>query len=143
MPLDVKKVILQKPTLEEVAKILNDGLAKYFEHASVSVVECPDLTQAPFHLAASGLGGQTAIADVGGPPFLTPLVQRDKKYSFEQIASLVSEKSSQNAFLIGASAGPFHLVGTNCELMPNVLLKRTESGEFKVIQNNTHYSKVN
>jgi hypothetical protein len=32
----------------------------------VSVVKCPDLTQAPFHLAAAGLGGDTAIADVGG-----------------------------------------------------------------------------
>lgn len=143
MPLDIKKVILQKPKLEEVAKILNDGLAKYFEHASVSVVDCPDLTQSPFHLAAPGLGGQTAIADVGGPPFLVPLVQRDKKYSFEQIASLVAEKTSENAFLIGASAGPFHLVGQNCELMPNVLMKRTESGVFEMIKNNTHYSKVN
>lgn len=143
MPLDIKKVILQKPALEEVAKILNDGLAKYFEHACVSVVECPDLTQSPFHLAAPGLGGQTAIADVGGPPYLAPLVQRDKKYSYEQIASLVVDKTSESAFLIGASAGPFHLVGQNCELMPNMLLKRNESGVFKVIKNNTHYAKVN
>lgn len=143
MSTNVKKVTLQKPSLEEVAKILNDGLGKHFEHASVSVVDCPDLTQSPFHLAAPGLGGQTAIADVGGPPYLVPLVQRDKKYSFEQVASLVADKTSENAFLIGASAGPFHLVGQNCELMPNVLLKRGDSGVFEVVENNTHFSKVN
>lgn len=141
MSLTTKKVTLVKLDLEEVASVLRDGLGKYFEETTVSVTECPDLTQAPFHLAAPGLGGLCSVADIGGPPYLIPLVQRHKTYSFEQVAALACD-ATQSAFLLGASAGPFHVVGQNCELMPNVFLKKNQANEFEVVQNNTHVSKV-
>lgn len=34
---------------------LQEGLTSYFEDVSVSVVECPDLTQEPFCLASAGM----------------------------------------------------------------------------------------
>ena len=40
-------------------KGLENGLKKNFRQASVTVVPCPDLTQSPWGLAASGLGGNT------------------------------------------------------------------------------------
>ena len=40
--------------LEEIAKVLELGLKENFAQARVQVVDCPDLTQEPFHLAASG-----------------------------------------------------------------------------------------
>ncbi|KAI2810664.1 hypothetical protein BLOT_001827 [Blomia tropicalis] len=143
MSLTTKKVIVPKHNIEQVAQILNNGLKKEFEFVDVNVVDCPDLTQSPFNLAASGLGGKTTIVDVGGPPYLIPLVQRDKIYSFELVAGLGTQWSTEHAFIIGAGAGPFHLVGQNCELMPNVLLKMNDSMQYEVIKNNTHYSKVN
>lgn len=33
---------------------------------AVKVAACPDLTQAPYGLAASGLGGRPVLVDVGG-----------------------------------------------------------------------------
>ena len=38
-----------------VFTVLNDGLKKNFSQVSVSVVDCPDLTQKPFMLAAPGI----------------------------------------------------------------------------------------
>ena len=34
--------------------VLNDGLNKNFSNVEVNVVDCPDLRQPPFHLAAEG-----------------------------------------------------------------------------------------
>lgn len=139
MSLSVEKVDLPSLDIEDICLVLRDGLSKYFESSSASVVDCPDLKLAPFNLAASGLGGQTAVADVGGPPYLIPLVQRNKVYSFEQISKIVNIGSE--TFLLGASAGPFNVVGQNCELMPNVSLRRTDD-HFEVVNNNTHFAKV-
>lgn len=139
MPLVVKKLDLKKQNLEEIAETLSSGLRGCFESCTVEVVTCPDLREAPFELAAPGLGGQTAIADVGGPPYLIPLVNRNKTYTFAQVASAVNV--GHQCFLLGASAGPFHRIGQNCELIPNVLLKQGDNG-FEVINNNTHFSKV-
>lgn len=72
---------------------LNGALSKNFERSSVRIVDCPDLTQAPFHLASpgisgvgltrrsnfiSGLCGNVRIADVGGVPNLHPMPKLDK-----------------------------------------------------------------
>ena len=35
--------------------VLNDGLKENFSTVEVTVLDCPDLTQAPFHLAAEGI----------------------------------------------------------------------------------------
>lgn len=140
MSTTVQKVNLEPVGLEEVANVLGDGLKNYFKESSVGIVDCPNLTREPFNLAAPGLGGDCRIADVGGPPYLVPLVQRNKIYSFQQVAQLVGAKGE--AFMIGASAGPFRLVGQNCELMPNVLLREEGDGKFEVVNNNTHYAKV-
>ena len=48
MSFTVKKVSLVKLDIEEIAKILNEGLKKYFVYASATVVECPDLTQVSY-----------------------------------------------------------------------------------------------
>lgn len=137
--LQYKKFTLNELNIEELASVFNVELKKYFSNCQVSVEECPDLTKAPFNLAAPGLSGNTAIADVGGVPYLTPLPQKNKIYSFEQIARIVN--IGRNSFLIGAGAGPFHQVGHNCELMPNVLLQK-ENDHYHVCANNTYYSEV-
>ncbi|KAG0647978.1 Ester hydrolase [Hyphodiscus hymeniophilus] len=130
----VQKVDLSPPALEELVDPLTSGLSTNFEHVSVSIVACPDLSQAPFNLAAPGLSGNPRIADIGGPPNLAPVPKLDRKYSFSEIAKLMEMGSS--GALLGASAGPFHILGLNSELMPNL------SFDEETITNRTHYAKI-
>lgn len=129
----VQKMVLHMPSLEEVAEVLQKGLQKNFSTAEVKVVDCPDLSAAPFDLADKGLSGTPRILDVGGPDFLKPFPQKDKKYTFAQVSELGDLPGS---FLIGAGAGPCHNVGTNCELICNIKL-----GEGS--NNKSHIVKVN
>jgi hypothetical protein len=133
-PWTVQKVPLSPPTLEELVDPLHSGLSSNFEHVSVSIVTCPDLRQAPFSLAATGLCGSPRIADIGGPPNLAPLPKFDHKYSLLEMAKLM-EMGSKGA-LLGASAGPFHVLGLNSELMPNL------SFDGETVTNRTHYAKI-
>jgi hypothetical protein len=130
----VHKVPLSPPTLEELVAPITSGLSSNFEHVSVSVVPCPDLCQAPFNLAAPGLSGNPRIADVGGPPNLSPSPKLDRKYSLIEMAKLM-EMGPKGA-LLGASAGPFHVLGVNSELMPNL------SFDAETVTNRTHYAQI-
>ena len=69
---EVCEHLLDVPDMSEVAKELNDKLVDYFEKVNVSIVDCPDLSQQPFNLASKGICGRTAIADIGGVPYLVP-----------------------------------------------------------------------
>jgi hypothetical protein len=137
--LTFKKMELTVPSLEEVRDVLQKGLKQNFETIDVSIVKCPDLRQKPFNLAHSGLCGNEKIADVGGPPYLIPFPQRDKIYSFKDIASVLG--MGDNAFLLGAGAGPFHVVDTCCELMPNISFEKNQTNQT-LINNRTHFAKV-
>ncbi|KAK1996228.1 DUF1907-domain-containing protein [Colletotrichum falcatum] len=115
----VEKFPLAPPSLEELAEQLKAPLAANYEHASVSVVRCPDLRSAPFHLAAEGLSGDEKIADVGGQPNLFPRPRLDAIWSIPDLARHM-EMSPERGSLIGAGAGPFHVIGQNSELAPNL-----------------------
>ncbi|PYH98236.1 DUF1907-domain-containing protein [Aspergillus ellipticus CBS 707.79] len=110
---------ISAPSLEELVETLQAPLAANYEHATISVVPCPDLRNAPFHLATEGLSGDEKIADVGGQANLFPRPRLDCIYPMPDIAKAM-EMSSARGSLIGAGAGPFHVVGQNCELAPNL-----------------------
>uniref|UniRef100_A0A0V0GA07 DUF1907 domain-containing protein n=1 Tax=Triatoma dimidiata TaxID=72491 RepID=A0A0V0GA07_TRIDM len=129
-------VKLDCPELEDVAIALQKGLPQYFAETEVAVVDCPDLRKGPFNLAAKGLGGNTAVIDIGGPAFLLPLYDETKIYHMKDIASTVGMKS---CFIIGAGAGPWPYIGKNCELMANILIDDSTSS----IVQKTHIAKVN
>lgn len=131
----VQEVNLLPPPLQDLCNAIQSGLANNFESASVSVEECPDLQQAPYNLAFAGLCGSPRVADVGGQPNLAPTPDFTKKYDLLNIARLM-EMPQERGALLGAAAGPFHVVGMNSELMPNL---RWEGG--KVI-NETYFAKV-
>ncbi|KAH6642566.1 hypothetical protein C7974DRAFT_385680 [Boeremia exigua] len=131
----VKKVDMQPPPLHELSKVIQIGLAQNFKDISVSVERCPDLRQVPYKLAFAGLSGSPRIADVGGQPNLAPTPDFTKKYDLLEIAKLMDMPREQGA-LLGAAAGPFHVVGMNSELMPNL------RWDAKEIFNETHYAKV-
>ncbi|XP_072040997.1 ester hydrolase C11orf54-like [Amphiura filiformis] len=131
----VEQADLHIPELQELARVLQDGLGENFESVSVNVVDCPDLTQEPFTLAASGICGKSCLADAGGPPYLIPTPQINKTYSIDKIAN---EVGMPGAFALGAGAGHYQYVGTVAELMPNVQL----GSECTHEKNLTHMSKV-
>lgn len=61
----------------------------------------------------SGLNGSPTIVEVGGVPYLMPLVNRSKVYDFKDMNQLTGVNP---AFIVGAGAGPFPFTGTNCEV---------------------------
>lgn len=146
------KTALHTPALEEVAQVLQSALQANFATAHVAAVDCPDLSQAPFSLAAPGICGSTAIVDIGGVPYLTPTPKLNHVYNLRHVAE---EIGNPKAVFIGAGAGSWRLTGVNCELMPNTnigtgdirttyakiqadgtgLLTHYESNEFSILLN--------
>ena len=116
--LPVESKALAVLPLEEVAQCLERGLLENFSSASVTVVDCPDLTQSPWGLASQGLCGSPRILDIGGVPFLMPLVQREKLYDMTDYPRLTGSDSS--GLVIGAGAGPWPFLNRNAEMMPNL-----------------------
>ncbi|CAG4906351.1 unnamed protein product [Colias eurytheme] len=123
--IDYSKVPIQEkslytPPLEEVAEVLSRGLRNTFESVSVSAEECPDLRKAPFDLTTPGLSGNAKLIELGGPPYLVPLVQRDKIYD---LAALLRHLARDPALLAGAGAGPWPYIGVNCEGIINMAVR--------------------
>uniref|UniRef100_A0A2P2I8E8 Ester hydrolase C11orf54 homolog n=1 Tax=Hirondellea gigas TaxID=1518452 RepID=A0A2P2I8E8_9CRUS len=129
MSLSVDTQQLFVPSLSEVCDTLQDGLSRNFETVKVEVVDCPDLTQSPFCLSGRGLCGSPRIADVGGPPYLLPHVDRTKLYDIANLTKLIN---LPNAFVVGAGAGPFPFVGQNSELMANVVTGKNASNGSRI-----------
>ena len=118
MSYPVESQQITAPSLEDVASAIRSGLAANFETVEVSVENCPNLKEAPFNLPASGLCGSPRIADVGGVPYLVPTVVKSKIYDISELAALTG---LPDAFVLGAAAGPFNVVGFNSEMMPNLI----------------------
>jgi len=120
------------PPLNEVAKVLQDGLSKNFVSAEVNAVNCPNLRDAPFNLASEGLGGKERILDIGGVPYLIPLAQKNKLYDMRDYPSLtqMNLKEGEDALIIGAGAAPFTYIQRNAEMMPNLTVDH--EGKVKV-----------
>ncbi|KAG5884655.1 hypothetical protein JTB14_005399 [Gonioctena quinquepunctata] len=131
LPLESKDLYV--PPLQEVAEVLNKSLRSNFGQVQVEVVDCPDLTQQPFTLASSGLGGSPKIIELGGNPYLIPVVHREKIYELKGIAKLVE---SDPAFIIGPGAGPNPYIGVNCEGIYNLKIANG------IVDQQTRISKV-
>ncbi|XP_065155796.1 ester hydrolase C11orf54 homolog isoform X1 [Atheta coriaria] len=131
----VQRKPLVVPVLDEVVKVLTDGLRSHFEHVDVAVVDCPDLTKEPFTLASPGLGGKSKLVEVGGPAYLLPLVNRTKLYDITDVAKAAQINP---AFIIGAGAGPFDHEKTNCEGIYNLNVQ-----DGKITVQDSKLSRVN
>ncbi|KAL5435334.1 hypothetical protein PMIN05_007337 [Paraphaeosphaeria minitans] len=135
--MQTQSIALSPPTLTEIAAALQSPLATNYAHATVKVVHCPDLRAAPFHLATAGLSGAEKISDVGGEPNLFPTPRLECKYNLLDIARAM-EMSPDGGGLLGAGAGPFHVVGRNCELVPNIAW----SAGFQNATNGTYLAQI-
>lgn len=111
---------LYTPKLEEIRDVVAAGLKSNFSVVEVSVVDCPNLCEEPFHLAGRGLGGRTALMELGGPPYLLPHVDYSKLYDMVSVSQRALNNSKMEFLAIGAGAGPHPYVDTNCEGMYNL-----------------------
>ncbi len=134
----VRKLALSAPPLEELASAIHRGLQTDFAMANVSVATPPDLRAAPFYLAGRGLSGNARVADIGGQGNLMPSPNLDAKYDLLQVSKLM-DMPQERGVLIGAGAGPFHVLGMNTELMPNIAYGSASDGQ---LCNRTHYAKI-
>ncbi|XP_051174439.1 ester hydrolase C11orf54 homolog [Leptopilina boulardi] len=123
----IEKKNLHVPPLDELKSVFSAALEKNFAEFSVEIVDSPDFQKPPFTLAASGLGGKPTILEVGGPAYLLPLVQKEKVYDIKKLAPFLNH--GDKSFVIGAGAGPWPYINTNCEMMMNVVLNTPKSSE--------------
>ncbi|OXA62799.1 ester hydrolase C11orf54 [Folsomia candida] len=120
----VEEFVLPSVDIEDICKALNENLKAYFQNVDVNVVDCPNLAEPPYNLATNGIGGYCVIADIGGVPYLIPLVQRDKVYDLRTLIPecVGADKFPEGWYISGAGAGPFKSQGSNCELIVNMYL---------------------
>ena len=133
----VEKYSLSPPSLEELGESLLPYLRQNYETATASVVTCPDLREKPYDLAVQSLAGEGKIADVGGELNLFPAPHFDTKWSMLDIAKAM-EMQPESGSLFGAGAGPFHVIGRNCELAPNF----SWTDDFSSTKNRTRYAEI-
>lgn len=132
-----EKYPLSPPSLEELADRLKASLEANYSHSSISVVQCPDLREQPFNLAVKGLSGNEKIADVGGQPNLFPRPRLENTWTMTDIAQAM-EMGEKEGALLGAGAGPYHKIGQNCELSPNLSWR----DGFGNLSNKSHFAQV-
>uniref|UniRef100_A0A8C3JMN9 Chromosome 11 open reading frame 54 n=1 Tax=Calidris pygmaea TaxID=425635 RepID=A0A8C3JMN9_9CHAR len=132
----VERFAFHVPSLEELVGVLQKGLKENFADAEVSVVDCPDLTQEPFNFPAKGICGKPRIADVGGVPYLIPVVQKEKVYDLNTVAKDIE---LPGAFILGAGAASSKILGVNAELIPIVQTK----SEKKPAVNGSYVAQIN
>ena len=65
------------------------------------------------------MGGEPTLVDVGGPPYLLPLPKLDRNYDLVEVPATMKMKEGSIS-MIGAGAGPWKHLGTNCEMMANL-----------------------
>ena len=65
MALSVRTFPLHQPALEQLLCALKSALDENFASVDVRVVPCPDLREAPWGMAAEGLGSEGALLDLG------------------------------------------------------------------------------
>lgn len=116
---------LLTPSLDEVKEVLSNGLKNNFKNVQVEVIDCPNLSQAPFHLTTDGLNGKPVLLEFGGVPYLLPLVDRTKLYDLKTMfEKAVEGQGYEEFYACGAGAGPYPFLGSNVEVnFVSLLLK--------------------
>ncbi|VDM59669.1 unnamed protein product [Angiostrongylus costaricensis] len=78
-----------------------------------------DLSVEPCSMTSSGFGQKLVIADVGGPGNLFPKIHKEKEFDLKEICKACQSPFS---FVFGPGAGPWKVVGRNCEMVSDANL---------------------
>ncbi|VDM54720.1 unnamed protein product [Angiostrongylus costaricensis] len=107
-----------KPSNSELLPIVESALKSNFKNVTVEVGPCPDLSAEPFSMTSSGFGQKLVIADVGGPGNLFPKIHKEKEFDLK----ICKVCQSPFSFVFGPGAGPWKVVGRNCEMVADANL---------------------
>lgn len=83
-----------------------------------------------------GFSGDEKVIDIGSPSYLLPLVNLDKVYDVRDLKQVTE---SDPLFVVGAGAGPWPHVGSNCEVSIQISFTMHNSKfniRFKLINHN-------
>lgn len=61
------------------------------------------------------MSGSPTIVELGGAPYLLPHVDRSKLYDLVDVSNKILPNSSE-ILVIGAGAGPYPHINSNCEV---------------------------
>ncbi|KAG5313715.1 CK054 hydrolase, partial [Acromyrmex insinuator] len=133
---------LDVPKQTELATVLQNELCSDFEEVTVEWVDCPDLTQEPFNLAAPGLCGDTiSILDIGGISNLFPLLTEDKifksKIYFTNILQKLDRILSDNLIIGGGQIKQSNTLG---ELIMNASF--SPENEMTTVKNKSNFAYI-
>jgi len=116
----MKSKQLWVPDLTDLVSVLQRELEQHFNHAKVSVVDCPDLTK--WGCAACGLGGDPVLVEGGGEPFNHDQdYNKEVHFKLDRMAEQVGH--GPGSYIQGAGAAcAAQLRGHLGELVPCVTL---------------------
>ncbi|KYN26963.1 PREDICTED: ester hydrolase C11orf54 homolog [Trachymyrmex cornetzi] len=120
---------LYVPEKTELAIVLQNELSTDFEEVTVEWVDCPDLTQEPFNLAAPGLCGDIALLDIGGISNLFPFPIKNRNIYFKNILQELDRTQSDNLIIGGGLCTRKHLLH---ELIMNASFSPAAEGKMTV-----------
>ncbi|XP_011052492.1 PREDICTED: ester hydrolase C11orf54 homolog [Acromyrmex echinatior] len=133
---------LDVPKQTELATVLQNELCSDFEEVTVEWVDCPDLTQEPFNLAAPGLCGDTILLDIGGISNLFPLLTEDKifksKIYFTNILQKLDRILNDNLIIGGGQIKQSNTLG---ELIMNASFSPAEN-EMTTVKNKSNFAYI-
>ncbi|XP_033221364.1 ester hydrolase C11orf54 homolog [Belonocnema kinseyi] len=122
---------LHVPPLSELQNVFREELSKNFAKVTVEIVESPDLTQEPFYLSATGLGGSPILLDVGGTTLYNTQFDKQKLFDLKTIVEKLSRPVGSCA--LGAANGPWIYLGADCDVAVNIDLNKPESSTSSYI----------
>jgi hypothetical protein len=99
-PLSVRRVPLDTPPMEDIRAALEVGLASFFSHVEVKIVQCPDLTE--YGLASPGLCGNATLVDVGHVRNLLEPFRHTTTYKLPEVWDALELPFSNECLIAGA-----------------------------------------
>ncbi|XP_025421115.1 ester hydrolase C11orf54 homolog [Sipha flava] len=122
--LPISRRELTKISFENIIEAISPELSKIFELVSVEVIQCPNLTQPPFYLAAEGLSGNETAMQFGGLPYVMPFGKKEKLYDMKDIMKITG---FDPLFVVGAGAGPWPYANICSEFIGNLRMTSNNS----------------
>ncbi|XP_033225511.1 ester hydrolase C11orf54 homolog [Belonocnema kinseyi] len=123
--LKIVKRTLHVPPLDEIKTVFHEALSKNFAEVKVEIVDSPDLTEPPFHLATPGLSGRPTILDVGGISFYSNEIEKQKLYDIETLVKHLGY--TKELLVIGAAHGPWPHLKKDSDVVVNTVLNKPKS----------------
>jgi len=130
----ITSVELHQLGYEELLDCLKPALLECFGEVELKIEQSPDFQSKPWGLAASGLGGNSCIADIGGVDNLHYPENNYRSFQLDEVARRVGLPES---FVMGPAAGvPKHSGGVLSEVIANsnLVSGETKSKMCKVTQ---------